>query len=290
MLDNFYFYRYKVSFIAKTNLYFPTFHGTTLRGLLGTALMRISNDLANQFFAPKPPAGFPDAGKYSTVPPPFVIVPPLYPENEYEKGDIYEFDIVLIGKGNDYLNDIISALLEVENLKISDNGKVELKNMHCYHPDNSLNRIYKTSDVKAITANDYPPFNSPTEIFGLQFLTPVLLKNFNSKTISFTDIMQRLAERINLLSTLYCDAPYQKQVGIPLDSERIVCLSASFKNVDVVHHSRRHKTRKVYHATNGRLHFKGDISPFYNILKTGEYIHIGSGTSSGLGKYRLIGN
>ncbi|MFQ5963839.1 MAG: CRISPR system precrRNA processing endoribonuclease RAMP protein Cas6 [Candidatus Scalinduaceae bacterium] len=38
----------------------------------------------------------------------------------------------------------------------------------------------------------------------------------------------------------------------------------------------------------GTAKFEGNLGPFMQILKLGEYIHLGKGTSFGLGKYEIL--
>ena len=38
----------------------------------------------------------------------------------------------------------------------------------------------------------------------------------------------------------------------------------------------------------GTVSYEGDISEFMSLLKLGEYVHVGKGTSFGLGKYEIL--
>lgn len=38
----------------------------------------------------------------------------------------------------------------------------------------------------------------------------------------------------------------------------------------------------------GEIIFEGEIEPFMPLLKAGEILHVGKGTSFGLGKYRIL--
>ena len=38
----------------------------------------------------------------------------------------------------------------------------------------------------------------------------------------------------------------------------------------------------------GTVSYEGDISDFMLLLRLGEYVHVGKGTSFGLGKYKIL--
>jgi CRISPR/Cas system endoribonuclease Cas6 (RAMP superfamily) len=39
----------------------------------------------------------------------------------------------------------------------------------------------------------------------------------------------------------------------------------------------------------GQITFEGEIRPFIPLVKAGEVLHVGKGTSFGLGRYRIMG-
>ena len=41
-------------------------------------------------------------------------------------------------------------------------------------------------------------------------------------------------------------------------------------------------------GVTGTVSYEGDISDFMLLLKLGEYVHVGKGTSFGLGKYEIL--
>ncbi len=41
-------------------------------------------------------------------------------------------------------------------------------------------------------------------------------------------------------------------------------------------------------GVTGTVSYEGDISDFMLLLKLGEYVHVGKGTSFGLGKYEIM--
>ena len=41
-------------------------------------------------------------------------------------------------------------------------------------------------------------------------------------------------------------------------------------------------------GVTGTVSYEGDISDFMLLLRLGEYVHVGKGTSFGLGKYEIL--
>ena len=41
-------------------------------------------------------------------------------------------------------------------------------------------------------------------------------------------------------------------------------------------------------GATGTVSYEGDISDFMLLLRLGEYVHVGKGTSFGLGKYEIL--
>ncbi|MBU2578468.1 CRISPR system precrRNA processing endoribonuclease RAMP protein Cas6, partial [Patescibacteria group bacterium] len=46
-------------------------------------------------------------------------------------------------------------------------------------------------------------------------------------------------------------------------------------------------TRMKMGGFMGEITFEGDIDPFMHLIKAGEILHVGKGTSFGLGKYEM---
>jgi len=54
-------------------------------------------------------------------------------------------------------------------------------------------------------------------------------------------------------------------------------------------YSARQDTRMNLGGFLGKVTFEGDLEPFMPLIKAGEVVHVGKGTSFGLGKYIIRG-
>ena len=53
-------------------------------------------------------------------------------------------------------------------------------------------------------------------------------------------------------------------------------------------YSNRQKTRMKLGGFMGEITYKGDFEPFLPYIRLGEYVHVGKGSSFGLGRYRIV--
>ncbi len=63
---------------------------------------------------------------------------------------------------------------------------------------------------------------------------------------------------------------------------------STLKWYDWERYSTRQDTRMKMGGFVGEITFEGNIEPFMPLLKAGEILHVGKGTSFGLGKYEIV--
>jgi CRISPR/Cas system endoribonuclease Cas6 (RAMP superfamily) len=135
-------------------------------------------------------------------------------------------------------------------------------------------------------------FSPAPSTIGLEFLVPTRIKYRGglTKEIDFQILMRNLLRRILLLCELHCGG------GVEIDYNRLLRKAETIKTVqnelrwhDWERWSSRQKTWMKLGGFVGRITFEGDLGEFIPFIRLGEYIHIGKGTSFGLGKYRTLG-
>ena len=132
----------------------------------------------------------------------------------------------------------------------------------------------------------------------LKFLTPARLKYEDTLTMNleFHIFIRQLLRRLYLLNHYYCKES-QVDGGLPGDGyHRILIDKAHTTGIktsnlrwhDWERYSRRQDTRMKLGGFVGDIAYKGAISPFYPFIEAGTILHVGKGTSFGLGKYTII--
>ncbi|MEW6617931.1 MAG: CRISPR system precrRNA processing endoribonuclease RAMP protein Cas6 [bacterium] len=289
----------------------PSYKGSTLRGGFGTAFKRVVCAIKDKecpdcllkekcvysyIFETPPPKDTKIMRKYTSAPHPFVIEPPEEKRIGYKPGDEINFSLILIGKAIDYLPYFIYTFQELGKIGIGkDRGKFELEQVAC-----DGETIYDSKDktLKSITPstlsvgfdNTYDPFT--LETLTLNFLTPtrILYDNHLTIELNFEILLRQLLRRISLLYYFHCNGDPSEW-----DFRRIIYKSKQVKTIkrmldwyDWERYSARQDTRMKLGGFVGEITFEGNIEPFIPLIKAGEVLHIGKGTSFGLGRYKVV--
>lgn len=255
--------------------------------------------------------------KNSYVPHPFIIEPPLEHKELFKKDEFISFDLILIDKAIEYLPYFIFTFKEMGNKGIGKGrGKYFLERVENY-PNNIEKSIRKNNskcnygtklvydgkdkifldeyhiitekDIKEIS-ND---FNGTGKI-TLEFLTPTRIK-LHDKLISqleFYIFVKNLLRRISALSYFHSSNPVELDYAELINTAEDIKISNSeLYWYDWERYSSRQSSKMKLGGFKGRISFKetkrGLIKKYLPLIILGEYIHIGKGTSFGLGKYKI---
>jgi hypothetical protein len=164
--------------------------------------------------------------------------------------------------------------------------------------------VLKVSDLLPITLH-LPPSSNPSPLtlhplsspfhlspftLHLQFLTPTRLK-FDGKLspkLEFHILIRNLLRRISLLSYFHCGEELVLDFkGLIESSKNIKVKKENLSWFDWERYSNRQETKMKMGGFIGSITFEGDLESFLPFLTLGEYIHVGKGTSFGLGKYKV---
>lgn len=311
----------KFKFIAnpKNKLYLPPYKGSTLRGGFGQALRKTvcitkykecKNCLLKQkciyssIFETPPPEDTTRMRKYPYAPHPFVIEPPLGRKEEYEKEEELRFNLILIGKATEYLPYFVFAFDKLGELGLGrGKGKYwlkEVKNING-NSDNGL-PIYSGEDE--ILKDSYSLISGKDILeeckkycrkreLTLNFVTPTRLKYQEHfiKNLEFHMLIRNLLRRTSLLSYFHCGKELQVDFkGLIEKAKSVKRTSNNLTWHDWKRYSTRQNTKILLGGFIGRVTFDFDgVDPhqFIPLILLGSYIHIGKGTSFGLGKYEV---
>lgn len=256
--------------------------------------------LYHRFNANELPTGHPLFGRYTMPPRAYIINPAPNGALVYNKGTLFGFDLLLIGKAAGEFSPFLQSILTgMGHQGIGVNrGRFKLAtlqyadNAHTFHdmPATGLPLELHLSAMKT------KPLN---RLVTLRFETPV---RFVSGGKPLTDppefdlLIKSLLTRLALLSIVYCDSgaiDFEKHIselhtGVSVKSEQLqwegtLSHSAGRQRLG-------HNPLHEYNGHIGTITYSGRIAPWAALLTAGELLHVGSTAVFGLGKYSIIQN
>lgn len=293
----------------------PNYKGSTFRGGFGNVFRRVVCALKRKdckdcilktkcvyayIFETSPPedAGIMNMKRYESIPHPFIIEPPLESGRAYRPKEPMSFNLILIGRAVDYLPYFIYTFDELGKTGIGKGrgryGVIEVA-------ENS-GVVYSSEDktVRNAAPDELNiPENSGLEsdsdrLITLKFITPLRLnyKRDFVVDLEFHILIRSLLRRLCLLYYFHCERrepswDHKKLISM---AEKVAVKSSALKWRDWERYSARQDTRMKMGGLVGDITFRGNIAPFLPILKAGETLHIGKGTSFGLGKFEIVQN
>ncbi len=306
-IENFKFSKFQIVIKAKDTLSLPKYKGSTFRGGFGNSFKKVvcinRNKECNEcmlkekcvyayIFETPVPEDSNVMRKYRYCPHPFIIEPPENTKTVFKSEEELAFGLVLIGKAIDYLPYFIYTFEELGEIGIGKGrGKFELVEVK------DGEKVIYSSDTKALkpfvsSALDFESISADSGFLTVDFKTPTRIVYDTQLTLDleFHILMRALLRRISLLSYFHFnkDMPDIDFKGI---IERAGKVKTSQRNLiwhDWERYSARQDTRMKLGGFKGEIKFEGDISDFMPLIMLGEQIHIGKGTSFGLGKYGII--
>ncbi len=307
MLRDLYFAKFTLTIIAKDYLSLPLYKGSTFRGGFGNTFKRIvcigrNKDcetclLKNRciyiyIFETPPPVDTAIMRKYKTAPHPFVIEPSEDTKTVFEPGEKLSFGLLLIGRAMDSIPYFIYTFEELGNSGIGKGrGRYILEDVSV--AGDNPESVYSVSDKKlkgAIQPQRIPEHGGRNgNLLTIFFLTPtrIVYEERLTEKPEFHILIRNLLRRIAHLSYFHCggDPSGFDFIGV---IDRAMKISVKEKNLqwyDWERYSARQDARMKLGGFVGDVTFEGDMGEFIPYLRAGEAVHVGKGTSFGLGRY-----
>jgi hypothetical protein len=186
-------------------------------------------------FEPSPPPGAESLSKNQDIPRPFVFRAPQTQQTRFEKGQMFEFDLVLIGRALNFFSYFVLSFRELAaeglglnrakaNLERVDQIKLlpDRASPHdshaevVYTAEDQLFRATETTWVSEWIRSRYKQsLDSEAghliQRITIRFVTPTLLRADGEviRHPEFHHIFKRLRDRVNALNTFFGDGPLQ---------------------------------------------------------------------------------
>jgi CRISPR-associated endoribonuclease Cas6 len=308
--------RYRVLFEAVEPLDLPLYLGSTLRGAFGHAFRAVACPAPRGtdcpipaqcpyhiIFETSPPPGSEALRTHEEIPRPFVISPgqsDARPDirRSFQPGDEVSFELVLIGRAQEFFPYFMVALREVDRLGRARRA-VELRRIDALEGFGSGSRIvYESTEnlvhgsASSITLDQCGEMPEPHGTLTIEFLTQARLKHdgrFVRRRPEFQLLFRRLLGRLSSLSRFHCGVPMQVNFREMIDNAGSIHLTRdSTKWIKWERYSSRQDRRMEWEGIGGSASYEGDFAPFWKYLKFGEFVHVGHGATFGLGKYRIL--
>lgn len=311
---------YTFTIQALDTLYMPHYKGSTFRGGFGNVFRKVvcvlkkegcedcmlkSSCIYAYIFetAPIGDCRIMNMNKYEKIPHPFIIEPPLETKKVYENDETIAFNLVLIGRANDYIPYFIYAFDELGKIGIG-KGRKPYKLLTVYSENemiyNSQDKLIKNVPPKRLVIDKLWRWESKeadTEAtdgmeLTIQFITPVRIKFHRefAKDMPFHVLIINLLRRMLLLNYFHCEGviPEYDPKKIIHEAQEVKTIHSTIKWWDWERYSYRQKTKMMMGGLMGEITYKGNIEPFMELIKAGEVVHVGKGTGFGLGKYKIL--
>lgn len=125
----------------------------------------------------------------------------------------------------------------------------------------------------------------------ISLLTPMRFRFDGHITdkIEFHVLIRNLLRRISSLSYFHCGEKFQVDFkGLIEKSSAVMLVKSDIHWYDWKRYSTRQEEWMSLGGVTGAVSYEGDLSDFMLLLNLGEYVHVGKGTSFGLGKYEIL--
>ncbi len=303
--------------IAQVDCTLPSWKGSLIRGAFGHALRRTVCTMKHgqeckecmlrsqcaytrlfETFVTKPPPpflkGLPDA------PRPFIFEP-MDDNKSYNAGDILWFDLILIGDIVQYLPYVVFAIYQMGKTGLGRNRyPFELNQAFCLQPnekdeqcwkliyDGESERILFKPD--ALTLSDNEADDTPDSIkLNFQSQTRFIINNGLTMDFTFRMLVFKILRRTLELAHFYTpkqDIEWEFHDFL-VSADDVNITQRNLRWLDKGRYSNRQRTKMKMGGFVGDIVLNGSVKEFSNLLKYAEVVHVGKGSTFGLGKVEI---
>lgn len=317
MLENFKLSKYNLILEAKEPMLLPEFKGSMFRGGFGHTLRSVCCSAKGQdckecllkgkcpyayIFETSPQEDARHFGGNKQVPRPYIFEPPMDGKREFKPGEKLGFGMILIGKAVDYLPYFIYTVKELGNVGIT-------KRRHKYklvdiivvdELSGGVEKIYSSAEEMVynrmfpITFGDCAKKakNLDSSAVNLRFVSPVRIKchgKYIVDELSFEALIQNLTIRINALNIFHCDGKWDDSLkNLRERAAKIKIVRNNLNWVGVKRFSNRQNKMDTLSGLMGEITYEGNLKEFLPLLMLGQFIHVGSDSVFGCGKYQIV--
>ena len=296
-------HRYKITVRATADSRLPGFLGSFVRGVFGETLKRYHPPAFQYFFKPELPREHPYFRLFGHNPPaPYWFYIPRRIRH-ISRGETFHF----------FFTHLVTPFLPPESIPVL---FMHAFQRPLYHRQfqGTLHSVEAAGRNQSplIRLQDYEHIEQPGDHFRIEFPVPVsLMREGNpippaSKHDLFhflihrAMMLRRTASMYETTERLFGKEPPPEDLDIMPDfirtellkspqMDRLTLIDFNLKKV-TVYRSPKRREKYPMRGWSGWVQYSGHAPELYKILKLGEVIHVGSNTSTGFGKIKILNN
>ena len=233
-------------------------------------------------------------------PRPFVLLPPLSQETEFSPGSRLILGLTLIGRAIDYLPFFLLAVEHMARAGLGrgwsrGRGRVRLLEARSPAPeaaplyDGATRLIQEPLPVQHWSPDPDP--KAQDRDLTLTFLTPARLVNRKQlvRQLSFAVLIRNLLRRLHHLAAFAPQGIDLDYSGLARAAEEVATGAQDLTWHAWQRYSHRQDRPVDMDGLVGSVQYLAVPPLFHPLLELGQWVHVGKGTSSGLGKYIVQG-
>ena len=239
---------------------------------------------------------------------PRIVTSVAFPDQprRFNLGEELSFGLTLVGRAIDCLPYVVYSISEMCRTGLGANrGRFDLKEVTAKGLNGDRHPVYSDEstiiydapgldlrELIGIRMRGLEGAAGPSDRAKLKFLTParIRVKDDLQTGLSFELLVRNLLRRVSMLAAVHgegrMDLDYR---GLTERAGRVRVEHSSLRWWDLERFSNRQSGKMKLGGLIGEVEYEGDaIEKFLPLLFAGELLHVGTGTSFGLGKYQIL--
>jgi hypothetical protein len=249
-------------------------------------------------FETAPPPGAERLRNLEQVPRPFVLEPPETGQ-DYRPGERFDFGLVLVGRGIDYLPYFVLAFQELGERGLGRAlGRYRLREVHAATAG-GWERVFDAATgtlaarVERFTVVGARP--PQTCRLAVDYVSPVRVRNDGAirREMTFQDLVRALLRRLSSLIYFHCGGELAVDFrGLIERACTVRTVQSELRWHEQDRFSGRQRQRIDMGGLVGRVVYEvgrpEEWEAYWPLLAAGEWVHVGKGCVMGLGRYRVV--
>ncbi len=223
-----------------------------------------------------------------------MIAPPAASADRYPRGSAVAFDLTLVGRAREFLPHFVVTLREVERIGRG-RRRVALRRLDAVHPLTGTCETVYTADESVVrpreaslALSDCAALACPQGPVRVTFATQTRLKQDGAfaRRPDFQLLFRRVLGRLSSLARFHDQGPLDVDFRGLIEAAGAVRLTRDETRwTRWARYSARQDRRMEWEGLVGAAVYEGDLAPFWPYLVFGQWTHVGSSTTFGLGRY-----